>query len=176
MSYKTYEFLLTPSASQFARLQFVCGSCRFVYNHFLTLQTTILKNNSGLDKHKVKFLSYSKMVSILKVLLNKEETSWLERSLFSALQIAINDLDNDIKSYINNKCNFPKFRSKYSKVDKIGLPIYTLNQFNEHRGIVNIHKVGLIKYDKTSEVTGEIMKVSLLYKNELWYLHLFTTN
>jgi putative transposase len=155
MVYKSYKFRLKPNKEQETLILKTIGSGRFVFNHFLDLW------NSEYQKTG-KGLSYSKCSALLPQL--KIELSWLKEVDSIALQSSVRFLDDSFKNFFKKLSGYPNFKSKkYSKQS------YTTKFTNDNIAVfesyIKLPKLGLVKFAKSREVEGKIVKAIVKRKS-----------
>ena len=103
--HKSYKFRLYPTKEQEVLLRRHCGSCRFVYNHFLNLRKTEYLNNE-------KTLNYYDCASLLTVLKKQDEYKWLNEINSQSLQQSLRHLDAAYGKFFNKQEKFPRFHKR----------------------------------------------------------------
>lgn len=101
---KAFKFRLYPNDNQAKQLSNNFGSCRFVFNYFLTLSKQVYE-----DEHKCLYYNdYAKMLVSL-----KEEKPFLKEVDSISLQQSLRHLDGSFKSFVKYPNNgYPKYKRK----------------------------------------------------------------
>jgi len=151
MVYKAYKFRLKPNKEQETLILKTIGSSRFVFNHFLDLWT---------NEYKVadKGLSYSKCSALIPEL--KDEYHWLREVDSIALQSSVKFLGESFDRFFKKLGGYPNFKSK-----KYSTQAYTTKLTNGNIAIlenyIKLPKLGLVKFAKSREVGGKIVKATI---------------
>src|SRR6266436_217876 len=100
---QAYRFYLRPSAQQLRNLRQFAGSCRFVYNKALAL-------NTARYNKKEKRLGYAGLCALLPNW--KREHPFLSEVPAQALRQALKDLERAYTNFFLKRSEFPKFKKK----------------------------------------------------------------
>jgi len=148
LTYKAYKFILKPNKMQEELILKTIGSSRFVFNYFLDLWNTAYKETG-------KGLSYSACSKQLPDL--KHKCLWLKEPDSIALQTSVEFLSDAFSRSFKKQNSFPNFKSK-----KYSEQSYTTKFTNNNIAIVEnyikIPKLGLVKFAKSREIEGKIVK------------------
>lgn len=151
MTYKAYKFRLKPNKEQETLILKTVGSSRFVYNYFLNLW-----NHTYQDT--LNGLSYSKCSALLPEL--KNEYPWLREVDSIALQSFVKFLGDSFDRFFKKLGGYPNFKSK-----KYSRQSYTTKLTNDNIAVLGSHiklpKLGLVKFTKSREVDGKIIKATI---------------
>ena len=151
MVYKAYKFRLKPNKEQENLILRTIGSSRFVFNHFLDLWNSEYKATG-------KGLSYSKCSAMLPEL--KKEFPWLLEVDSIALQSSARFLGDSFQRFFKKLGGYPNFKSK-----KYSEQSYTTKSTNGNIAIlenyIKLPKLGLIKFAKSREIEGKIIKATI---------------
>lgn len=112
------------------------GACRFIWNHFLTLQEERYKSGE-------KFMSHFDMCYLIPPMKRQEETAWLSNICSYTLQCELSDLAKAYNGFFKKNARHPKYKSR--KNSKPSFPT-TPTDIRFENGKVNIRKIGKIKY------------------------------
>ncbi|MEA3423803.1 MAG: RNA-guided endonuclease TnpB family protein, partial [Bacillota bacterium] len=151
MKYKAYKFRLKPNKEQEMLILKTIGSSRFVFNHFLDLwKCEFQKTEKG--------LSYSKCSVLLPQL--KVEFPWLKEVDSIALQSSTRFLGEAFDKFFKKQNRYPNFKSR-----KYSTQAYTTKFTNGNIAIlenyIKLPKLGFVKFAKSREVQGEIIKATI---------------
>ena len=131
---KAIKFKIHPTIKQQKQLIDHFGCCRWVYNYFLQYKT----NQYKLTKKSTTFLQMNKLLTKLK---QKSEYNWLNNVSRVSLNCSLENLDSSFNNFYQKKCEYPKFKNKYSKQSfKL-----TNQQFYIYKTGVKIAKIGFLK-------------------------------
>lgn len=100
---KAYKYRIYPNKQQKEIISKTFGSCRFIYNKYLSMR---------IDKYKElkESISYVQCANDMKKL--KSELEWLKEVDSTSLQSSLKDLDMAYKKFFKEHSGFPKFKSK----------------------------------------------------------------
>lgn len=152
----SYKFRLYPTPAQEQQIHRTFGSCRFVWNHYLSKRKTLYK----IDGHTMNYYECAKDLTAL-----KKELSWLGEVDATALQSSIRDLDTGFQNFFRRvkkgeKPGYPKFKSKKNRHQSykskcVGTNIKVLDK------AVQLPKLGLVKCRISKEVRGRILSATV---------------
>lgn len=133
---KAYKYRIYPTAEQEKQLADTFGSCRFVYNHYLALQS---ENHQQGTKHLSRTACNNDCNRVL-----KQEYPWLRQVDKFALTNAVYALEAAYQRFFRKKGGYPRFKSRHhSRMS------YTTNFTNGNiavlDGEVKLPKLGKIK-------------------------------
>ncbi|WP_139994872.1 RNA-guided endonuclease TnpB family protein, partial [Kurthia sp. Dielmo] len=155
MPHQAYKFRIYPTKDQQAFIHQTHGHCRFVYNHFLELWNTSYKEEG-------KGLNRSIMSKMLTKLKKQEDTAWLRNVDSVALQASYENLLDAFQRFFQKQNNYPRFKSKKNPVQS-----YTTKNTNNNIAIVGnqmkLPKLGLVKFVKSRDIKGRILKATIKY-------------
>src|SRR6266446_1724486 len=100
---QAYQFELRPSGEQLRNLRQFAGSCRFVYNKALAL-------NTERYNQKEKHLGYARLCALLPNW--KREHQFLSEVPAQALQQALKNLKRAYSNFFEKPVDFPNFKKK----------------------------------------------------------------
>ena len=146
--HKAYKFRIYPNKQQEILINKTFGCCRFVYNHFLSRRKEIYEQEK-------KILNYNACSSELTKL--KKELTWLKEVDSTALQTSLKDLDSAFQKFFMEKAGYPKYKSKKNPVQS-----YTSKMNIRVEGDkIQLPKLGLVKFAKSREIEGRIIKATI---------------
>ena len=136
-SNKAYKFRLYPNEAQAKQLDNNLGSCRFVFNYFLTLSKKIYEK----EKRCLKYKDYAN-----KLILLKEEKTFLKDVDSISLQQSLRHLETAFHNFFKNPSNgYPQYKRKIFHNDTYS----TINVNNNIKIVdskhIKIPKVGIVK-------------------------------
>ncbi len=89
---KGYKYRIYPNRFQAEYMDSIFGSCRFVYNYFLALRSSLWKEK----KESISPAAESRMLTVLK---RSPGHTWLSECDSMALQESLKDLDKAYKNF-----------------------------------------------------------------------------
>src|ERR1700728_4333557 len=136
------KYELIASGEQQRDICRFAGSCRFVFNKALALQTA---NHAAGGK----FIRYVEMANMLPMW--KSEFAWLRESPSQALQQALKNLDRAFVNFFQKRTEYPRFK-KRGRGDSFRFPQgFKLDQANDR---ILLPKLGWLRYRSSREVVG----------------------
>jgi putative transposase len=151
-----------PTGDQQRDMRRFAGSCRFVFNKALGLQTA---NHAAGNK----FIPYLEMANMLP--LWKSQFAWLRQSPSQALQHALKNLDRAFVNFFEKRTKYPRFK-KRGFGDSFRFPQgFNLDQAN-HR--IFLPKLGWLRYRNSREVIGTVSNITVSNRNRKWFVSLQT--
>ena len=155
---QAYKYELMPTRHQQRDMRRFAGSCRFVYNKALALQTTNHEAGS-------KFIGYGEMANLLPAW--KSEFLWLKDSPSQALQHALKNLDRAFVNFFEKRTDYPRFK-KRGFGDSFRFPQgFKLDQANSR---VFLPKLGWLRYRNSQDVLGTVKNMTVRSRNDKWFV------
>ena len=104
---KSFKTEINPTEEQKVRIRKTIGTCRFIYNFYLT-------HSKELHESGKKFMSSSRFRVWLnnEYLPNHPEYSWIKEAYSKSVTQAVNDGQTAFTRFFNHKSAFPKFKKK----------------------------------------------------------------
>ena len=144
-----YHFEAMPNGQQLRNLRRFAGSCRFVYNKALALNTQRYEN-------KEKRLGYAGVCALLPNW--KMEHPWLSDVPSQALQQSLKDLERAYSNFFKKRADAPEFHKKGRK-DSFRVPQgFEVDNAN---GRIKLPKVGWMRYRKSRNIEGHPKNVTV---------------
>lgn len=109
-----YKYRIYPTKADKILLEKHFGSCRFVYNYFLSYRKE--EHEKG---NKVSYLITQKELTQMKHL---EQYSWLNEVSSQSLVVAIQQLDDAYQKFFRKEGGYPKYKSKHSSKQSCSFP------------------------------------------------------
>ena len=134
---KSFKVRIYPTKEQEILMWKHIGACRYIYNYMLAKQQELYEAG---EKH----LSHFDMNNLLKPLKNDGEHGWLYEVSNTSLQRACGDLSKAYQLFFKKVSKHPKFKSR--KRSKANFPINSENFYFKDNRLLNIEKVGKVKY------------------------------
>ncbi|MCL1793935.1 MAG: IS200/IS605 family element RNA-guided endonuclease TnpB [Oscillospiraceae bacterium] len=170
---KAYRFRWYPNDDQKVLTNKTFGCKRHIYNRYLEKRSSAYKN----DGYSLKLRECDKDMTKY-----KEETAWLKEVDSTALQAAIQDLDQAYQNFFSSqkkgdkKFGYPQPKSKHDNRQSYR----SKNNGNTIRlegECIRIPKLGLIRYAKSKEVQGRILNATISrVPNGKYYISLCCTD
>lgn len=149
--HKAYKFRIYPNKQQETLIIKTFGCSRFVFNHFLDKwDKTYKETGKGLN-----FFSCCKQLTDL-----KKEFEWLKEVDSTSLQQALKNLSDSYSRFFKKQNKAPRFKSKKDKAQSYTSSKTGKNVFIKDNKI-RLPKLGFVKFAKSREVEGRIIKVTV---------------
>ncbi len=159
---QAFKYKLMPTGEQQRKMCRFAGSCRFVFNKALALQTA---NHEAGNK----FIRYVEMANLLPSW--KIEFPWLKEAPSQALQHALKNIDRAFVNFFEKRADYPRFK-KRGYVDSFRFPQgFKLDQANSR---IFLPKLGYIRYRNSREVLGAVKNVTVSNRNGIWFVSIQT--
>jgi putative transposase len=159
---QAFQFELRPKGQETRQLRQFAGSCRFVYNKALAINTQRYEK-------KEKRLGYAELCALLPGW--KKEHPFLSDVPAQALQQALKNLERAYTNFFEKRADFPKFKKKGQR-ESFRIPQgFALDNQN---GRVEIPKIGWMRYRKSQDVLGEAKNLTLRESCGTWYVSVQT--
>jgi len=158
---KGFKYKLLPNEEQKVLNAQAAGSCRYIWNNFLSLK----KDKWEKNKEKISRFELDKILTDL-----KKEKEWLTWVPSQVLQQVNKDLDQAFQNFFKG-FGYPKFKKKGIK-DSFRLPqgISLEKSLSKRIGQVRLPKLGIVRFIKTREIEGEIKNVTISKECGDWYI------
>jgi putative transposase len=159
---QAYPYELMPSGDQQRDMRRFAGSCRFVFNKALALETA---NHAAGNK----FIGYVEMANLLPAW--KVEFAWLGEAPSQALQQALKNLDRAFTTFFEKRAEYPRFKKRGFR-DSFRFPQgFKLDQLNSR---IYLPKLGWVRYRNSREVLGTVKNITVSNRNGKWFASIQT--
>ena len=159
---QAYKYELMPTGEQQRDMRRFAGSCRFVFNKALALQTA---NHSAGNK----FIRYVELANMLPMW--KSEFAWLRESPSQALQQTLRHLDRAFTNFFAKRADYPRFK-KRGFGDSFRFPQgFKLDQANNR---ILLPKLGWLRYRNSRDVLGTVRNITVSNRNGKWFVSIQT--
>jgi len=159
---QAFKYELIPTGEQLRNMRRFAGSCRFVFNKALALQTANYEAGN-------KFIRYVGMANLLPAW--KSEFPWLKESPSQALQHSLKNLDRALTNFFEKRTYYPHFK-KRGYGDSVRFPQgFKLDQTNDR---VFLPKLGWVRYRNSREVLGVVKNVTVSNRSGKWFVSIQT--
>ena len=157
-----YKYRIYPTKTDKILLAKHFGSCRFLYNYFLTY-----RKNEYEKGNKVSYLMTQKELTKMKTL---EQYSWLNEVSSQSLQMAIQQLDDAYKKFFKQQGGYPNYKSKHSSKQSCSFPQNV--KISENRVYLpKFMKNGIrIKLHRNIPERSSIKQATITKKNDRYYI------
>jgi putative transposase len=163
MAIKAFKFRLYPNENQKILLTKTFGSCRFVYNYYLTKRIELYNS----IQITMNFYACSADLTIL-----KKEKEWLKEVDKHALQNSLKDLNYAYQNFFreikngNKDQGFPKFKSKHNHECSYRTQCTypkggTVPSIEIKNNKIKLPKLKWIKFTKSREIQGRILNCTV---------------
>ncbi len=161
---QAFKYELRPNGEQRRQMRRFAGSCRFVYNKALALQTERYAQGE-------KKLDYAGLCQKLTAWKQQADTAWLAEIHSQALQQSLKDLERAYTNFFSKHAAFPSFKKRGTS-DSFRYPQgCKLDQVNSR---LFLPKLGWMRYRKSREVLGTVKNVTVSLSGGKWYASLQT--
>lgn len=129
---KTFKTEIKPNKEQEQKLNQTFGSCRWIYNQYLSYNQEIYKKEG-------KFVSgydYSKYINN-----NPDTPSWLKESSSKAIKQSIMDGEKAFKKFFTKQSTFPRYKKKGKARDSA----YFIGSIKAERHRIKVPKIGWVR-------------------------------
>jgi putative transposase len=159
---QAFKYELIPTGEQLRDMRRFAGSCRFVFNKALALQTANYEAGN-------KFIRYVGMANLLPAW--KSEFPWLKESPSQALQHSLKNLDRALTNFFEKRTYYPHFK-KRGYGDSVRFPQgFKLDQTNDR---VFLPKLGWVRYRNSREVLGVVKNFTVSNRSGKWFVSIQT--
>jgi putative transposase len=159
---QAFKYELIPTGEQLRNMRRFAGSCRFVFNKALALQTANYEAGN-------KFIRYVGMANLLPAW--KSEFPWLKESPSQALQHSLKNLDRALTNFFEKRTYYPHFK-KRGYGDSVRFPQgFKLDQTNDR---VFLPKLGWVRYRNSREVLGVVKNFTVSNRSGKWFVSIQT--
>lgn len=148
---KSYKYRIYPNKQQKEIIAKIFGSCRFVYNKYLSMK--IEKYQTSKES-----FTYNQCANDMKNL--KSELEWLKEVDSTALQSSLKDLDMAYQKFFKEHSGFPKFKSKKNN-HKSYKSKYTNGNIQYLDKYIKLPKLGYVKTRNKLIPEGRIVNATI---------------
>lgn len=163
---QAFKYELIPNYQQQRDMRRFAGSCRFVFNKALALQS------ERYARGEQKF-GYAGLCKQLTEWRNTPQTDWLADAPVHPLQQSLKDLERAYTNFFAKKANFPRFKKK-GKSDSFRYPDPKQIKLDQAHSRIFLPKLGWLRYRNSRDVLGELKNVTVSCKNGRWFVSIQT--
>ncbi len=149
-NYKTYSYRIYPNKTQQAKLIFMFGCSRFIYNKTVE----IIKDNKG--NKPLSAFDIQKLIVLLK---KEEATKWLQEAVAQSINCSIHAACNAFSRFCKNMSGFPKFKKRESR-QTLHFPQGVRVEFKNKK--IKLPKLELVSYIDDRVFTGKLKTVTIV--------------
>lgn len=142
------------------------GSCRFVFNKALALQSA--RHEQGEKK-----LGYAGLCKLLTEWRNGSETAWLADAPVHPLQQTLKDLERAYANFFAKRADFPRFKKK-GQGDSFRYPDPKQIKLDQANGRLFLPKLGWLRYRNSREALGIVKNVTVSQSCGKWFVSIQT--
>lgn len=148
---KAYKYRIYPNRIQKELIAKTFGSCRFVYNYYLTKRIEVYEMNK-------ETFSYGKCSNDMTQL--KSELVWLKEVDSTAPQSSLKDLDIAYQKFFKEHSGFPKFKSK--RIHRFSYRSKCVNGNIQYcNKYIKLPKLGMVKTKNKLIPQGRILNATI---------------
>ena len=162
---QAFKFELMPTAAQELNMVNFAGSCRFVFNKALAWQ---IKSYAKDKSTPIRYADWANMLSKWK---QEKDLLWLKEVPSQILQQSLKDLEKSYKNFFNKTSDFPKFKNRINKASFRYPQGFKIDEPNAR---IFLPKLGFVRYRKSRKIEGEIKNVTVIKKNQKWFVSIQT--
>jgi putative transposase len=163
---QAFKYELMPSGNQQRQMRRFGGSCRFVFNKALALQT----ERYGQGEKK---LGYAGLCKLLTEWRHSIETPWLKEAPTHPLQQALKDLERAYSNFFAKRAEFPRFKRK-GRHDRFRYPDPKQIKHDQANGRLFLPKLGWLRYRHSRDAVGAVKNVTVSLSGGKWFVSIQT--
>jgi len=163
---QAFKYELMPTGDQQRDMRRFAGSCRFVFNKALALQSARYEQGE-------KRLGYAGLCKLLTEWRNGLETPWLKDAPTHPLQQAIKDLERAYTNFFAKRADFPRFKKK-GQGDSFRYPDPKQIKLDQANSRIFLPKLGWLRYRHSRNVLGAVKQVTVSANGGKWFISILT--
>lgn len=139
LQFKSYKIEIKPTNEQIDKINKTIGTCRFIYNLYITKNKEIYKS----DKKFMSANDFSKWMNN-EFIPNNESYSWIKEVSSKAIKKSIIDCESAFKKFFKKQSKFPRYKKR---IDNVKFTVYKNNitDCTIKRHIVKIPTLGFVR-------------------------------
>ena len=159
-----YKYRLYPTIKQSDSLNQIAGNCRFVWNHFLALESATYAATKKFNFFHANSANLTKLKSDI-------DKDWLKLAPAVALQQTLRYLDTSMKTYFKHKTTkgFPKFKSKRNFDSSFSLTMVSKDT-NIKDNTFYIPKVGYVDCVFSRDLPSDFASCQIKQEAGIWFV------
>jgi len=163
---QAFKYELMPTGEQQRQMRRFAGSCRFVFNKALALQSARYERGE-------KKLGYAGLCKLLTEWRNGPETPWLADAPTHPLQQTLKDLDHAYANFFAKRAAFPRFKKK-GQHDSFRYPDPKQIKLDQGNNRIFLPKLGWLRYRNSRDVLGAVKNVTVSCSAGKWFMSIQT--
>ena len=163
---QAFKYELKPNGEQARSMRRFAGSCRFVYNKALALQSARYARGE-------KKLGYAGLCKQLTEWRNSADTVWLATAPVHPLQQTLKDLERAYANFFAKRADFPRFKKK-GQHDSFRYPDPKQSKLDQGNSRLFLPKFGWLHYRNSREVLGTVKNVTVRQSCGTWFVSIQT--
>ena len=163
---QAFKYELKPNGEQARSMRRFAGSCRFVYNKALALQSARYARGE-------KKLGYAGLCKQLTEWRNSADTVWLATAPVHPLQQTLKDLERAYANFFAKRADFPRFKKK-GQHDSFRYPDPKQSKLDQGNSRLFLPKLGWLHYRNSREVLGTVKNVTVRQSCGTWFVSIQT--
>jgi len=163
---QAFKYELKPNGEQARSMRRFAGSCRFVYNKALALQSARYARGE-------KKLGYAGLCKQLTEWRNSADTVWLATAPVHPLQQTLKDLERAYANFFAKRADFPRFKKK-GQHDSFRYPDPKQIKLDQGNSRLFLPKLGWLHYRNSREVLGTVKNVTVRQSCGTWFVSIQT--
>ena len=163
---QAFKYELKPNGEQARSMRRFAGSCRFVYNKALALQSARYARGE-------KKLDYAGLCKQLTEWRNSADTVWLATAPVHPLQQTLKDLERAYANFFAQRADFPRFKKK-GQHDSFRYPDPKQIKLDQGNSRLFLPKLGWLHYRNSREVLGTVKNVTVRQSCGTWFVSIQT--
>ncbi|WP_297905003.1 transposase [Metallibacterium sp.] len=163
---QAFKYELMPTGEQQRQMRRFAGSCRFVYNKALALQTE--RHERGAKK-----LGYAGLCKELTGWRNSTDTAWLADAPIHPLQQALKNLDRAYSNFFAKRADFPRFKKK-GQSESFRYPDPKQIKLDQGSNRLFLPKLGWLRYRNSRDALGTVKNVTVSQSCGKWFVAIQT--
>ena len=163
---QAFKYELKPNGEQARSMRRFAGSCRFVYNKALALQSARYARGE-------KKLGYAGLCKQLTEWRNSADTVWLATAPVHPLQQTLKDLERAYANFFAKRADFPRFKKK-GQHDSFRYPDPKQIKLDQGNSRLFLPKFGWLHYRNSREVLGTVKNVTVRQSCGTWFVSIQT--
>jgi putative transposase len=163
---QAFKYELMPTGDQQRDMRRFAGSCRFVFNKALAVQTS--RYEQGEQK-----LGYAGLCKLLTEWRNGPETPWLKDAPTHPLQQTLKDLERAYTNFFAKRAEIPRFKKK-GQGDSFRYPDPKQIRLDQANSRIFLPKLGWLRYRNSRDVLGEVKQITVSASGGKWFASIQT--
>jgi len=164
--YQAFKYELKPNGEQQRLMRRFVGSCRFVFNKALAIQSERYERS----EKKLGFVGLCKLLTEWR---NSADTPWLKDMPVHPQQQKLMDLERAYVNFFAKRAKFPRFKRK-GEQDSFRYPDPKQIKLDQVISRIRLPKLGWLRYRNSRPVIGTIRHVTVSANGNKWFVSIQT--